>query len=594
MKILDKLFLILILLASFSNAFSQEKVLKWWNPKQSDVGIIDGQAWAKKDIKLYNRLPNKAKYIVREGVWNLSENSAGLCIRFRSNSDLIQVRYKVRGGKAMSHMPATGVSGVDMYAKDSNGAWSWCGAKYSFGDTIKYDYSNLKEEQYHKDGREYRLYLPLYNTVENLEIGIPEEKSLEVLPLRQEKPLVVYGTSITQGACASRPGMAWTSILGRAMDRPLINLGFSGNGRFEEPLIDLMIEIEAKMYILDCLPNMTPGSGFTPEDTYSRIINSVKQLRLKRPNTPILLVEHSGYSDGELNKERFAIYSELNKAMKRAFEDLLSADVKDLFLLTKKEINLDLNSYVDGTHPSDLGMMQYAKAYEKITRRILKEPSGTISTTIPGTQLRELNNYDWEARHQKILALNKQSSPEICVLGNSIVNFWAGQPEAPITRGQKSWDKLFASSLVRNMGFGWDRIENLLWRVNHDELDGFDAKQIILMIGTNNLAKNNDSEILTGIDTLIGAIKMRQPNSKIIMFGILPRRNQEERITFLNKQIAQVASSHFVSYGNIGNVFLNKNGKINENLFTDGLHPNQSGYSILAKKMKVVLKNERG
>ena len=586
MNIAKKLFLILILFLPFSNAISQETNLTWLNPKQSDIGIIEGQAWFNDEIGTYCRLPKKAKEFVRKEVWNLSQNSAGLCIRFRTNSPRVIVRYTVSGGLSMPHMPATGDSGVDLYAKDSNGAWSWCGAKYSFGDPIKYDYLNLKEVQYHKNGREYRLYLPLYNTVENLEIGIPEEKSLEIIPLRQEKPIVVYGTSITQGACASRPGMAWTSILGRAMDRPLINLGFSGNGRFEKPLIDLMTEIEAKMYILDCLPNMTPGSGFTPEDTYSRIIASVKQLRLKRPNTPILLVEHSGYSDGELNKERFAIYSELNKAMKRAFEDLLSANVTDLFLLTKKEINLDLNSYVDGTHPSDLGMMRYANAYEKIIRTILKEPSGNISTTQPVTQLRDLIYYDWEERHQEILDLNKRNPPEICVLGNSIVNYWAGQPEAPIQRGQKSWDKLFASSIVRNMGFGWDRIENILWRVNHDELDGFDAKQIILMVGTNNLAKNTDAEILTGFDTLIEAIKIRQPNSKIMIFAILPRRNQEERIAFLNMKIAQVASSHFVSYANVGDVFLNKDGKIIENLFSDGLHPNQSGYLILSENMK--------
>ena len=102
----------------------------------------------------------------------------------------------------------------------------------------------------------YQLYLPLYNSLEWLEIGVPEEATIHFLALRNEKPIVVYGSSITQGACASRPGMAWTAILERKMDRPLLNFGFSGNGRLEKELIDLISEIDAKIFVLDCLPNL--------------------------------------------------------------------------------------------------------------------------------------------------------------------------------------------------------------------------------------------------------------------------------------------------------------------------------------------------
>jgi hypothetical protein len=89
-----------------------------------------------------------------------------------------------------------------------------------------------------------------------MKIGVPEDKNFSPLPLNKKKPIVVYGTSIAQGACASRPGMAWTAILGRRMNIPLINLGFSGNGKLEKEMLDLIAEIDAEVYILDCLQNM--------------------------------------------------------------------------------------------------------------------------------------------------------------------------------------------------------------------------------------------------------------------------------------------------------------------------------------------------
>ena len=184
------------------------------------------------------------------------------------------------------------------------------------------------------------------------------------LPARTEKPIVVYGTSIAQGGCASRPGMAWTAILGRKAGRPLINLGFSGEGKLEKELIDLLAEIDAKIYVLDCLPNLT-GPDSTYEETKKRITGSVNELRQKRPGIPILLVEHGSYTDGLINTKKRASYTDLNNVMKQAFAELKSGGVKNIFLLTMNEINLDIDCTVDGSHPSDLGMLRYADAYEK-------------------------------------------------------------------------------------------------------------------------------------------------------------------------------------------------------------------------------------
>ncbi|SHE46411.1 Lysophospholipase L1 [Arenibacter palladensis] len=580
----------IILLFQFSMA--QENVaISWWNPAESNSLEIEGQAWPGQVASTYHRLPKQAGGVVREAVWNLSKHSAGLSLRFRTNAKSITVRYKVKGNHAMPHMPATGVSGVDLYAKTSDGDWRWFRGKYSFADTIQYKYSNIDpKEKYHDKGREYQLYLPLYNEVEWLEIGVPEDAVMEPLPLRQEKPIVVYGTSIAHGACASRPGMAWTSILGRKMDRPLINLAFSGNGRMEEEVINFITELDAKIFVLDCLPNLGATIDRSLDDVRQLIMSGVKQIRTKRPSTPILLVEHDGYSDGAVDADRYKTYMDLNRIAKEAFAQLKSDGLRDIHLLTKEELNLSMESFVDGTHPTDLGMMEYAFAYEKALREILKEPIGSISTTIPVTQAREPEMYPWEGRHQELLSMNRDSAPKICFFGNSITHYWGGSPKAILSSGADSWKANLDELEVRNFGFGWDRVENVLWRIYHDELDGFEAEQIVLMIGTNNEHLNTDEEILSGLKMVINAIKERQPKARLLLLGLFPRVDKEERMRNLNTGIAALATAKNVDYADIGAVLLDKDNKIDASLFSDGLHPNAMGYRKVGKKLNAILR----
>lgn len=572
--------------------FSQTQAnLKWWNPAEHDFPVVEGQAGAHEAQDPYHRLPLKAKETVREAVWNLSMHTAGLMIRYRSNADNIIVRYAVKGDIAMNHMPATGVSGVDLYAIDSDGKQLWCRGSRTFSDTIVYRFNGLRpNDPYHELGREYRLYLPLYNSVEWLEIGTPAESYFNPLPLRLEKPIVVYGTSIAQGACASRPGMAWTSILSRKLDRPLINLGFSGNGRLEKEVIDLLTEIEAKIYILDCLPNLDNIKLFDKEELTSRILTSVRRLREKRPGVPVLLTDHAGYTNDLITPGNRESYTLANQIQKEAFGQLKAEGYQDVYYLSKEEINLKLDDMVDGVHPSDLGMAHYAEAYEKKLRLILKEPIGDASTTQACIQYREPGNYDWENRHRDILEINQSAPPKMVILANSIVHFWGGLPRTKLIREEASWENVFTPAGVRNYAYGWDRIENVLWRVYHGELDGFAAEKIVLMIGTNNLHLNTDEEILEGLKMLVEAIKIRQPKSEIFLMGLLPRRKYEERIAKLNLQIAQVAGTANVTYGDLGVIFLNAEGTLEESLFSDGLHPNAAGYQKLSPLLQSVLK----
>src|SRR5690625_1457860 len=563
----------LIFILSFCIFFqtaSAQKDIRWWNPESTNFPVVEGQGWHSGLQNFYDRLPSTAEKKVRKSVWRLSQDAAGLMIKFRTKATDIYVRYTVGGKLNLPHMPTTGVSGLDLYAVDKNGAWQWNGSwsgGFHFGDTIAYHYSSLPQDYI----KEYHLYLPLYNNVKWLEIGVPDSAKLTPLPTSPNKPIVVYGTSIAQGACASRPGMAWTAILERRLHRPVINLGFSGNGLLEESVTQYLTELNPKIYILDCLPNMTRF----PDDTINRrLTKTIKTLRREKPEIPILVVQDPHPPMGMLDQKLYKEQVRVNKVGEQVFAKLKASGMQNIYFLTADEIGLNTESTVAGLHPNDYGMMLYAAAYEKILRKILHEPSGKFTTTRPVKQYRS-KVYDWNARHAEELKMNKSNPPEIVFLGNSITHYWGGEPVGEIHRGDDSWNQYFKSAGVRNFGFSWDRIENVLWRVYQGELDGFEAKQVLINIGTNNLAYNSDEEIIAGLKLLIEAVKKRQPQAEILMIGIYPRKGGERRVTELNQKIVRLCGMEDVAYTDPGVNLLDEHGKVIESLFQDGrLHPN--------------------
>ncbi|WP_288357099.1 SGNH/GDSL hydrolase family protein [uncultured Bacteroides sp.] len=568
----------LLLLLLIGSLHTQAQI-KWSNPLDQPFTVIRGRAWHNEQQRTYARLPLKAKNLVNKAVWNLSQQSAGLSIAFYSNSPEIKIKYTVTGGRSMAHMPATGVSGVDLYATDRNGRSRWCAAKYSLGDTLVYTYDGLTYEDASNKGYEYTLFLPLYNSVSFLEIGVKDNASISFIPVSEEKPLVVYGTSIAQGACASRPGMAWINIINRTMEHPVVNLGFSGSGKLEKELFELLAETDAKLYIIDCMPNM-----ISPADTAviaERILTGIKTLRT-RNQAPVLLVEHSGYMNEYTSDRAEASYKASNRQLRKAYNTLVQQE-PDIYYLTKEEIGLSMDAMVEGVHPSDLGMQQYADSYVKKIREILKEETGTESTCIPCKQQRD--PYDWQARHEQILKLNRTDSPEAVIIGNSIVHYWAGEPLAHQQRGKHAWSRLFKGTKVHNLGFGWDKIENVLWRIYHGELDGYEAKNIFMLIGTNNLQFNTDHEIIEGIVFTAKAIRERQPSAKLHVIGILPRKGQEQRIAHINTELQQELVKSNAVYIDLTPFLTKRDGRIDESLFGDGLHPNEKGYKKIAEAL---------
>lgn len=338
----------------------------WHDPlkeKGQGTSFIQNQGWDEEGGN-YRRLPLRAKGKVRDEVWRLACESAGLAIRFRTDAEDIRVRYRVTGGFSMPHMPATGVSGVDLYRDADRG---FCFGDYSFGDTVRYSYHIDRGPQTGKV-QAYTLYLPLYNGVAWLEVGVPEGKAFSFVPVEKRKPLLLYGTSIAQGACASRPGMAWGNIVSRSMGIPLVNLGFSGNGRLEEAMIDFINEQEACVYILDCMANLT---NLEEGEIRTRVERAVRQIREKH-DAPILLVDHAGYSNGTTNQKQYDAYTKANAAQAAAYQALKQAGVKQLFYLSREALGYDPDGWVDSVHPSDFGMERQARAVEQALHKILK------------------------------------------------------------------------------------------------------------------------------------------------------------------------------------------------------------------------------
>ncbi len=213
-----------------------------------------------------------------------------------------------------------------------------------------------------------------------------------------------------------------------------------------------------------------------------------------------------------------------------------------------------------------------------------------LVTTLPVTQNRDSRIYNWQERHLEVLERNKQIKPEVVIIGDSIVHYWGGEPKAPLTRGAQSWSNCFAGISVENLGFGWDRTENVIWRIEHGELDGITPKVIIIMIGTNNTGLNTPADIAAGIQAVCDAAHNKQPNAKILLLGILTRRDEKPGQHII-ENVNQLLAAHYsnmayVTFRDFGSAFRNDDGTPNVALFADGVHINAVGYEILAAKIR--------
>lgn len=304
----------------------------------------------------YVRLPDSLETQVRKGLWDLGRNSAGLSIRFATDAQNISARWTSLNSTKMSHMSPTGIRGLDLYMLQPDNTWAYVGS--ALPSLSKEQTTATIAKGMPKQTHEYMLFLSLYDGVKDLSIGT--EKGAKVtfpslaLPERK-RPVVMYGTSILQGGCASRPGMAHTNILQRKLNREVINLGFSGNGHLDPEIARMMAAVDASVYVIDVVPNNTAASLREKLPPFYDI------LRLSHPNTPIVLIENPLYARSQYDTSYRNGIRKLNGALREFYDTRLNAGDYNLFYVDGIDIlGEEGEGTVDGIHLTDLGFSHFA------------------------------------------------------------------------------------------------------------------------------------------------------------------------------------------------------------------------------------------
>ena len=342
------------------NAVVDTNGIKWIDGRYLP---IEGRAFDDTD-HYYDRLPSNVTVKVNGGVRSMKHHTAGMQFRFTTDSKKLTFRWTPYSSRlAMDHMPSTGVSGIDIYRQETDGRWRYVKTGRPGGKT-----ADIVCETGWTPGAPCLVNLPLYNGIKSFALGIDRESSVQALPKRRsgvDKPVVFYGTSITHGGCCSRPGLAFPSIVGRDLDVPVVNLGFSGSGVMEFEMSEHLARIDASCYVLDCLWNMrlreSEKPGRAVETNYEPFI---RNLRAKRPGVPIVMAEQCDVFCRPANEKDVFI--------RNLYEKLIAEGWKDLVYLPKTDMYVgDGEGTVDGCHPNDWGMMSMAKAFGKGVREAL-------------------------------------------------------------------------------------------------------------------------------------------------------------------------------------------------------------------------------
>lgn len=352
---------------------------KTFNPMGQSQQVIWGHGYNQNS---FSRFPADAEQTIPSAVWNQTLSSSGLHIRFITNATSITVNYRVKSQYSGNNwFSAVGANGLDMYARKPDGNWYWCYPNSrTVGSVFTYGNLNPGDATYTREGYEFSLYLPTFAVMSSITITVNAEANFEFIPVNNElKPIVVYGTSVVHGAVCSRPGNIWTSIVGRNFpDRPVVNLGFSGNGKVEPEVVDVINRIDAEIFVIDCLPNYSNPSMTSLID--QRYKSAIDKLTNSHPDAAILLTEHFGYADMDMMSSRKNLVLANNIELKKVYNYYVGKGNKNIFYLSLEDLNLDMSADIgDYVHPNDKGMYRFAEVYTAKIAEILNANSSQVT-----------------------------------------------------------------------------------------------------------------------------------------------------------------------------------------------------------------------
>jgi hypothetical protein len=326
---------------------------------------IDGFACFNKE-KEFCRLPSQIiskESTLNSGAKIIAWNSSGAMVRFRTNSRDIAIKAELRDSNILSNIPLSGQSGFDFYMRTQNGM--------SFRRNIrptseKPDFiEGVCAENLDGEIQECIIYLPLYNGIKTMEIGFTPEAEIQApSPFKYQDPILFYGSSITQGGCASRPGNAYTHFLTRWLNANMINLGFSGCGFGELVMAQWIASLKLSVFVMDYDYN-----ALNPEDLADTHETFFKAVRDKQPELPIIIISRC---DFEANLE---VNSKRREIIRKTYLNAIDAGDRNVYFIDGETLfgKTDRDSCtVDGCHPNDIGFLRMAETILPVLKVAIK------------------------------------------------------------------------------------------------------------------------------------------------------------------------------------------------------------------------------
>ncbi|RZM18105.1 MAG: hypothetical protein EOO88_41605, partial [Pedobacter sp.] len=433
---------------------------------------------------------------------------------------------------------------------------------------------------------------------------------------KEKYNLILLGNSITNNFEKAEYQPVWNQFFA---PRKALNLGYSGY-RTENLLWNIehgaLDGQSPKVLILEIGTNNVDEKNYPTRHTASELAGGIeaitKMVRQKLPLTKILLLRCFPGAYGGPNPTSHRLILERASDIVSTLADgknIFYCDVNHVFLNFNGEINKELMP--DYLHPSPEGAKRWAQAMEPILSSLMGDSSLDTdrpeNTAIVPVSKLENDSYNWWDRHAEVLSIKNSVNPEIVLIGNSITHFWGGTPkllnnngEARVPNGPKSWDAVFGKYRVLNLGFGWDRTQNVLWRLDHGELDGLKPRTVIVNIGTNNTSQtsnarmNTAEEIADGIRSICLRIRSKVPTAQIVLMAVFPREKELQHprrilIGEINKLLEAFAKENKIQYLDIGPQFLAADGTLLPGMMPDNTHPSDQGYQIWADALRPFL-----
>ncbi len=330
------------------------------------MGFVEGLYWFGKGNFELTRLPPSSFGQLREDVAFLATNTAGGCIKFKARTASIGIEIVMQPSRAYEKFSRAGQCGLDVYA---DGRYIHTFVPPRDGYFISVAETDGAREH------DYAIYLPTYASLELKSIGVDDELKLPT-PHAVNKPVVFYGSSITQGAYASRPGLAYPSVLSRLLDVESINLGFSGNGKCEQVIARLISQIDASCFVMDAGGNLTaPEEEGMVQERYPAFLRAI---RAARPAMPILINNMQHIGAAFWNMEFRRLCDKVRQAIKGAYDGLVRSGDTNVYYTDGMDMigPDDMDRTADGTHANDLGFHRYVAIFAPVLKRLLGKGIG--------------------------------------------------------------------------------------------------------------------------------------------------------------------------------------------------------------------------